>query len=263
MNPVDWKFRAGYLADYIPLQLPAIPGNDAAGVVDELGAGVLDVAVGDRVFGTCVQGSTAELAVLSAWAGIPETLTSEQAAGAGFAGVVAVCALDMLDVRPGQTLLIEGAAGGVGSIAAQIGVARGLTVIGTAGEANHDYLRSLGAIPVAYGAGLVERMAELAPNGVDGVLDTAGSGSLADLILLAGDAGRVVSLADFAAPAAGARLVDGWSGEPSAALREVAALAAAGQLTVHVTEVFPLEQIAAAHELSQSHHVRGKIVVSL
>jgi len=263
VNPVDWKFRAGYMAEFIPVQFPAISGNDAAGVVDELGDGVEDVSIGDRIFGIAMLGGTAEEVVLSAWAPIPATLSVEQAAGAGFAGIAAVRALDLLGLSSGQTLLIEGAAGGVGTIATQVAVARGLTVVGTAREVNHDYLRSIGASPTTYGEGLPDRVAQIAPNGIDGVLDNAGSGSLADLIMIAGAADRVATLVDLNAPAAGAILVDGRSGNPSAALLEIANLAANGQLTIPISETFPIERIADAHALSQTGHVRGKLVVTL
>jgi len=263
VNPVDWKFRAGYMAEFIPLQFPVIPGNDAAGVVDEVGDGVQGVSIGDPIFGTTMLGATAEEVLLTVWAPIPATLSVAQAAGAGFAGIAAVRALDLLGLSSGQTVLIEGAAGGVGTIATQVAVARGLAVIGTASEVNHDYLRSLGASPTIYGEGLVDRVAQIAPNGVDGVLDTAGSGSLPDLITVAGAADHVATLVDLNAPAAGAILVDATSGNPSAALQEIANLAATGQLTIPVSETFPLERIADAHALSQSGHVRGKLVVTL
>lgn len=263
VNPVDWKFRAGYMAEFMPVVFPAIPGNDAAGVVDQVGDGVVGVAVGDQVFGTTMLGGTAEHVVLSAWAAIPATLTAGQAAGAGFAGVVAVRALELLELRSGQTLLIEGAAGGVGSMAAQVAIARGLNVIGTAREHNHDYLRSIGVTTTTYGEGLPDRVAALAPDGVDGVLDAAGSGSLADLITIVGTPDQVASLADYTAPTVGAQLVDGTSGDPAAALQEIADLAADGRLTVDVAETFPIERIADAHALSQSGHVRGKLVISI
>jgi NADPH:quinone reductase-like Zn-dependent oxidoreductase len=142
-------------------------------------------------------------------------------------------------------------------------VARGLTVIGTASEGNHDYLRSLGANPTTYGEGLPDRVAQLAPNGVDGVLDNAGSGSLADLIVIAGAADRVATLVDLNAPALGAILVDGRSGNPSAGLQEIAELAADGRLTITISQIFPMDRIAEAHALNQSGHVRGKLAVTL
>jgi NADPH:quinone reductase-like Zn-dependent oxidoreductase len=251
------------MAEFIPVEFPAIPGNDAAGVVDEVGDGVEGVSVGDRVFGNTMLTGSAEQVVLSAWAPVPDAMTVEQAAAAGFAGVVALRALELLDLRRGQTLLIEGAAGGVGHIAGQVGTARGLTVIGTASEANQDFLRSLGMVPTTYGEGLAQRVGALAPNGVDGVLDTAGSGSLTDLISIAGDAAKVASLADYSAPALGAQLVDGSSGDPAAALQEIAGLAADGRLTVTISETFPVEEIAEAHAVSEAGHVRGKLVLTL
>lgn len=263
VNPVDWKFRAGYMAEFIPLQFPAIPGNDAAGVVDELGDGVEGLSIGDRIFGITMLGGTAEEVVLSAWAPIPAALSVEQAAGAGFAGIGGIRGLDLLGLSSGQTLLIEGAAGGVGTIATQVAIARGLTVIGTASEGNHEYLRSIGAVPTTYGEGLPDRVAQIAPNGVDGVLDNAGSGSLADLIMIAGAADRVATLVDLNAPAAGAILVDGQSGNPSAALQEIANLAANGQLRITISETFPIERIAEAHSLSQTGHVRGKLAITI
>lgn len=263
VNPADWKFRAGYMAEFLPVEFPAIPGNDAAGVVDEVGEGVSGGSIGDPVFGVTMLGGTAENVVLTAWAPTPDALTVEQAAGAAFAGVVATRALEILGLRRSQTLLIEGAAGGVGQMAAQLAVSRGLTVIGTASEENHDFLRGLGAVPTFYGEGLSERVAAMAPHGVDGVLDTAGSGSLAELVTITGDADRVATLADYSAPGVGAHLVDGMSGNPRAALEEIADLAARGELTVHISQTFPVEQIADAHALSQSGHTRGKLVVTI
>jgi NADPH:quinone reductase-like Zn-dependent oxidoreductase len=263
VNPVDWKCRAGYLAEMMPRQFPVIPGYDAAGVVDEVGEGASDVGVGDTVLGLAASGGTAEHVILSAWAPVPEKWNLQEAAGAGFAGATAVRTLNLAGLSAGQTLLVEGAAGGVGSIAAQVAVARGLSVIGTASETNHDYLRSIGVVPTTYGPGLAERVAELAPAGVDGALDTAGSGSLTDLIRLVDQPGKVVSIADYAAPSLGARFDDGSTGNPAQALSELTDLGAAGQLQIAVADMFPAEQAAEAHALSQTGHVRGKLVITL
>jgi NADPH:quinone reductase-like Zn-dependent oxidoreductase len=168
-----------------------------------------------------------------------------------------VRAVDLLGLSGGQTLLIEGAAGGVGSMAAQVAVARGLTVIGTAREGNHDYLRSMGVLATSYGEGVAERVSALVPDGVDGILDTAGSGSLADLIVIAGGPDRVVTIADLNAAALSVHLVDATSGNPSAALHELADIAADGRLSVTISETFPMERLADAHVLSQSGHVHG------
>ena len=194
VNPSDWKKRQG-LMDH---ELPQTMGYEAAGVVDELGEGVADVAVGDRVFGFSAEGAAqAELAVLSWYAPIPPSLDFAGAAALPAAVETATRALDQLGVGSGSTLLINGASGSVGSAAVQLAVVRGARVIGTASPANHDYLRSLGAEPVAYGEGLAGRVRALAPDGVDLALDVAGSGVLPELIELAGGAGHVLTVADF------------------------------------------------------------------
>jgi NADPH:quinone reductase-like Zn-dependent oxidoreductase len=262
VNPIDWKFRAGYLQEMMPLQLPAIPGRDAAGVVDEVGAGVAGTTVGERVFGLSDTGTTAEYAVLTAWAPVPDGWTAEQAAAAGVAGETAIRVLDLLDVGAGSTLLIEGAAGGVGSAAVQIAAARGATVIGTASEGNHEFLRSLGATPTTYGPGLPERVSALAGDGVDAVFDAVGSGSLLDLIKIARSASQVVTIADPSAPEHGARL-SGGSDAPSAALTEVSELGAAGSYVPHIAATYHLDEIAAAHARSESGHTQGKLVITI
>jgi NADPH:quinone reductase-like Zn-dependent oxidoreductase len=262
INPIDWKFRAGLLREAIPLQLPAIPGRDAAGVVDEVGDGVTDTAVADRVFGLSEGGTMAEYAVLAGWAPVPEAWTVEQAAAAGVAAETAIRVLDLLGVVAGRTLLIEGAAGGVGSAAVQIAASRGATVIGTASEGNHGFLRSLGATPTTYGPGLGDRVGALAPGGVDVVFDAVGTGSLAELIKVAPSADDVVTIADPAAQEQGVRLSVGAE-PPTPALVAAAALGAAGSYVPQVAATYPLDQIAEAHARSQAGHVRGKLVVKI
>jgi len=160
VNPSDWKHRKGLM----DAELPQTMGHEAAGVVDELGEGVADITVGDRVFGLSAEGAAqAELAVLSYYAPVPRSLDFTGAAALPAAIETATRALDQLGVGNGSTLLINGASGSVGSAAVQLAAARGARVIGTASPANHDYLRSLGAEPVAYGEGLVERVRALAP----------------------------------------------------------------------------------------------------
>jgi NADPH:quinone reductase-like Zn-dependent oxidoreductase len=198
VNPSDWKKRKGLMDS----ELPQTMGYEAAGVVDELGEGVADVAVGDRVFGFSAEGAAqAELAVLSWYAPIPPSLDFPGAAALPAAIETATRALDQLasggKSGTGSTLLINGASGSVGSAAVQLAVVRGARVIGTASPANHEYLRSLGAEPVAYGAGLAGRVRVLAPDGVDVALDVAGSGVLPELIELAGGPEHVVTIADF------------------------------------------------------------------
>src|SRR6202451_1240265 len=194
VNPSDWKKRKGLMDEELPQTL----GYEAAGVVDELGEGVADVAVGDRVFGFSAGGSAqAELAVLSCYAPIPPSLDFPRASGAPADIETVPRRIDQLGVGARSTLLISGASGSVGSAAVQLAVVRGARVIGTASPANHDYLRSLGAEPVAYGDGLAGRVLALAPGGVDLALDAAGSGVLPELIELAGGPEHVVTVADF------------------------------------------------------------------
>jgi NADPH:quinone reductase-like Zn-dependent oxidoreductase len=259
INPMDWKIRQGYMKDMMPLELPWIPGLDAAGVVDEIGPGVSGVRLGDAVFGLG-SGTSAEFAILSSWAPKPSSVDWAEAAGLGVAGETTVRAFGLLGIRSGQTLLIDGAAGGVGSVAVQVAVARGIRVIGTASERNDTFLRDLGAIPVRYGDGLVDRVEKLAPGGIDAVFDVVGATPITELTSLVGDPAQVVSIANFGAAEAGARITTGGEGDPSAALQEVADLAAAGKLKIEV-RTFPLADISEAHDLSQNGHVRGKLVL--
>jgi NADPH:quinone reductase-like Zn-dependent oxidoreductase len=259
VNPSDWKKRKGLM----DRELPQAMGYEAAGVVDELGAGVTDVAVGDRVFGfSAEEGAQAELAVLSYYAPVPPSLDFAGAAALPAAIETATRALDQLGMGGGSTLLINGASGSVGSAAVQLAVARGARVIGTASPANHEYLRSLGAEPVAYGEGLAERVRALAPGGVDLALDVAGSGVLAELTELAGGAEHVVTIADFdGALEHGVRFSRGDAGRAVHVLSEIGELIESGRFSLPVGQTFPLAEVAEAHRVSEDGHVRGKLVL--
>ena len=263
VNPSDWKKRKGLMDS----ELPQTMGYEAAGVVDELGEGVADVAVGDRVFGFSAEGAAqAELAVLSWYAPIPPSLDFPGAAALPAAIETATRALDQLasggKSGTGSTLLINGASGSVGSAAVQLAVVRGARVIGTASPANHEYLRSLGAEPVAYGAGLAGRVRVLAPDGVDVALDVAGSGVLPELIELAGGPEHVVTIADFGgAQEHGVRFSSGDAGRAVYALAGIGELIESGRFSLPVAQTFPLAEIAAAHRVSEDGHVRGKLVL--
>jgi NADPH:quinone reductase-like Zn-dependent oxidoreductase len=259
VNPSDWKKREGLMDP----ELPQTMGYEAAGVVDELGQGVSDVAVGDRVFGLSAEGmAQAELAVLSFYAPIPPSLDFAGAAALPAAIETATRALDQLGVGSGSTLLINGASGSVGSAAVQLALARGVRVIGTASPPNHDYLRSLGAEPVAYGEGLAGRVRALAPEGVDTALDVAGSGVLPELIELAGGPEHVVTIADFAgAQEHGVRFSRGDAGRAVHALAEIGELIESGRFSLPVARTFPLAEIAQAHRAGEDGHVRGKLVL--
>lgn len=259
VNASDWKKRAGLMDE----ELPQTMGYEAAGVVDQLGEGVADVAIGDRVFGFCAEGAAqAELAVLSPYAPLPPSLDFAEAAALPAAVETATRALDQLGVEGGGTLLVNGASGSVGAAAVQLAVARGARVIGTASPANHAYLRSLGAEPVVYGAGLVERVRALAPEGVDLALDVAGSGVLPELIALAGGPEHVVTVADFpGAREHGVRFSRGDDGRALHALARIGDLIESGRFSLPVARTFPLAEVAQAHRAGEGGHPRGKLVL--
>jgi NADPH:quinone reductase-like Zn-dependent oxidoreductase len=221
---------------------------------------VTGVQIWDAVFGQATGGSAAEYAVLTSWATKPPDTPFEVAAGLGVPGETAVRVLDLLDLRPGQTVVVDGASGGVGIATVQVALARGLSVIGTAGEANQDFVRSLGAVPTQHGAGLAERVRALAPDGVDGGVDTAGKGSVRELIDLTGDPARVVTIADFGAGELGVQVTSGGGGQ-AARLAQIADLLADGRLRMPVAGTFPLDRIADAYTESAGGHVRGKLVL--
>jgi NADPH:quinone reductase-like Zn-dependent oxidoreductase len=261
VNPIDWKLRAGYMREFMPISLPASVGFDAAGVVDAIGDGVSGVSVGDAVFGKG-SGTMAEYAILAAWAHKPAALSFEEAAGFPVAVETATRIIDEVGVKPGETLLVSGAAGGVGSAAIQLAAAAGIRTIGTASEPKHAYLRSLGAIPTTYGPGLPGRVTALAPEGVQAALDIAGSGIIADLVAITGDPSRVVSIADFTAAQHGAK-TSFQDRDATPALVRAAELFNTGTFTLPVERTFPLDQLAAAHELSAQGHVTGRLVITI
>ncbi|WP_405390094.1 NADP-dependent oxidoreductase [Streptomyces sp. NBC_01102] len=265
VNPVDHKIRNGWMEAAFPTPLPATPGSEFAGVVDETGEGVTGPAVGDEVLGRSVTGAYAAyvLADADAVAPRPEGLGWEEAAALPVATATAARVLDELAVTAGDTLLLHGAAGAVGSAAVQLATARGATVVGTASPANHDYLRVLGAVPVAYGEGLVERVRAAAPQGVDAVFDAAGKGALADSVELRGGTDRIVTIADADAPKYGVAFSAGGGApvDEGQRLAEYAAMAAVGELRIPVAQTFALRDAARAQELSEAGHVRGKLVL--
>ncbi|GGM84025.1 NADP-dependent oxidoreductase [Dactylosporangium sucinum] len=261
--PVDLAIRAGRSRSGI--DLPHIPGVDAAGIVDEVGAGVGGVAVGDEVFGAVdvkrLGGATAEHAVLRFWAHRPGALSWAEAGAAGTSVETATRALDRLGVGPGTVLVVDGAAGGVGSVAVQLAKARGAEVIGTARPDSHEFVAGLGATPVAYGPGLPERVRR-----ADLALDVAGKGSLAELIALTGRAERVLTLADFAAPALGVTISTGeLGGQPDGrhGLAAAADLARRGRFRVPIQGQYLLERGAEAHAAAERGPRRGKLVTLL
>ena len=260
VNPVDWKtVRRGHV------RWPALAGTgylgyDAAGVVDEVGEGVAGVSVGDDVFGRG-QNTQAEYAVLDSWAAKPPSIDWAVAAAAGVAGETSERGLRLLGVKAGDTVFVDGGAGGVGAVAVQMAVARGARVIASASEANQDYLREIGAIPVLYGEGVAARVRAAAGGPVDAVFDVAGKTPVEELISLVSEPSQVVSIANFAAGQAGARVTGGGAdSRPMQALAEVAGLLAQNKLVIKV-QTFPFDRAAEAYRISQGGHVRGKLVL--
>lgn len=259
VNPADWKQREGLFSGGRPLVAPAVPGLEAAGTVEEVGEGVTDVRPGDEVFGFGRR-TWAEVAVLDAWAVRPDDLDVLEAAASPVAVETAIRALDAVRVGEGDTVVISGAAGGVGSAAIQLARARGAIVIGTAGAANQEYVEALGALVTTYDAGWPDRVRDLAVAEVDAAIDVAGAGVIPDLVALTGDAGRVVSVADFSAGDHGAQTTS-TPGDRTAALREAVRLHADGVLRMIVEREYRLDQAAEALEDSRAGHARGRSVL--
>ena len=269
VNPVDAMVRAGVLEPAFPTVFPLVPGWDVAGVVERVGPAVTEFSVGDEVVGyvrkdVISEGTYAELvaAQVRHVAPKPATASFEQAAGLPLAGLTAWQALDAAQVGEGDTVLVHAAAGGVGTLAVQLAVLRGARVIGTASEGNADYLRDLGAEPVTYGDGLVDRVAAMAPDGVDAALDLVGGESLDVSAKLVADAGRIVSIVDAETVLRlGGRYV--FVRPDAAMLAGLSELVDAGTLRVEVSRTLPLEEAAQAHELIESGHGRGKVVLTV
>ena len=267
VNPVDWKVREGYLDGIVDTTFPVVPGWDVAGVVERVGLDTPELQVGDEVYGyvrkdwmhggTFAQYVAAPVRTL---ARKPASLSFEEAAAVPLAGLTAFQTIERAGVTAGQTVLVHAAAGGVGQFAVQIAAARGARVIGTASPRNHEHLVALGAEPVAYGDGLVDAVRALAPEGVDGVLDYGTDDLVGTTKALLKPGGAVASIVDAKArDELGGHYV--WVRPSTADLDALTALIEAGQVRVDVAQVFDLADAAAAHEASQSQHVRGKVVV--
>ncbi|MFJ4953125.1 NADP-dependent oxidoreductase [Streptomyces sp. NPDC088760] len=262
VNPLDNKIRRGDMAGVMPAVFPLVPGLDAAGVVDAVGEAVTGVAVGDEVFGVTPAGSYAEYALMPAPVAKPAALPWEVAAALPTVGETAFRALKHLAPEPGQTLLIHGAAGSVGALAVQLAVARGVTVVGTAGADDLERVDGLGATAVTYGPGWVERVGAAAPQGVDAVFDTSGAGVLPESVELAGGPDHVITIADMNAARYGVRFtgMDPADRAPEA-LPELAGLAATGRLTVEIWRTYPLTEAARAQDDIDHRRNRGKIIL--
>lgn len=264
VQPFDCAVRSGWNPPGMTVRFPQTIGNEFAGVVDQVGEGVTGFSVGSEVFGWSLLACYAEYVVVSADQIVtkPREMPWEVAGVMSASGQTAHTALQALGVGQGDTVLIHAAAGGVGTFAVQLARAWGATVIGTASAGNHEYLRSLGAIPVSYGDGLVERMRTLAPEGVDAALDAAGRDALYASVALVNDKDRIGTLVDFElAEQLGVRLIR--SQRSVARLAELVALYTQGKLHIHIRKTFPLHQASDAHREVEAGHGRGKVVLTV
>jgi NADPH:quinone reductase len=274
VSPSDYKTYNGMFGRD-PARLPLRIGSEVAGVVTAVGEGAAGpagpVAVGDEVIGWRVTGGYAAELIAPAAVLVPRPapLDWPQAAGLLLTGATAWHTLEASGVGAGDTVLVHGASGGVGLMAVQLAAARGATVIGTASPARHELLRELGAVPVAYGAGLADRVRAAAPGGVDAALDLVGTDEAVDVSLeLVADRGRIASIAAFGrGPGLGIKLLGGGAGaDPGTAIRQAARLklvrlAGEGRLRVLVSRTYPLTEAAAAHREIMAGHTTGKMAL--
>ena len=274
INPSEAAIRTGAVSKLFPSTFPSGQGSDLAGIIEEVGPGagsgagpgVGGFSPGDEVIGfTQHRASQAELVVVEAddLARKPEKVPWEVAGGLYVVGVTATGAVQAVHPAEGETVVISGAAGGVGSLAVQLARRTGATVIGLASEGNHEWLKSHGVIPVAYGDGVEGRIRAAAPGGVDAFIDTFGGGYVELALALGVAADRIDTIADFAAAGKyGVKTDGGTAAGPGArVLAELAGLIADGYLEVPIANVYPLAQVREAYTELERRHTRGKIVL--
>lgn len=265
INPGEAKIREGLLHDRFPATFPSGQGSDLAGVVSAVGDGVRGFAAGDEVIGfTDRRASHAELVVVSAANATarPAAVPWEVAGSLYVAGCTAWAATRAVAAGPGDTVVVAGAAGGVGCIAVQLARRTGAAVIGLASQPNHDWLREHGVTPVQYGDGVRQRIEAAAPAGVDALIDTAGGGYVELALELGVAPQRIDTIVDFQAVGKYSVKAEGNAAGASAdVLAELAGLVAAGELEVPIAAVYPLERVRDAYDELARGHTRGKIVL--
>ncbi|MER7395122.1 NADP-dependent oxidoreductase [Streptomyces sp. NPDC000151] len=262
VQAADCAVRGGWTPPGQALAFPQKIGNEFAGVVDQAGEGAERFPVGSAVLGWAMLAGHAEYVVVPVEQIVakPASMPWPVAGSLSASGQTAHTALERLKVGAGDTLLVHAAAGGVGTIAVQLAKRYGATVIGTAGPRNHDYLRSLGAIPVAYGAGLADRVRESAPQGVTAALDGAGGDAVDVSVELVGDRERIGTLVAFERVEE-LGILGLFSQRSAGRLQQLVDLYAEGGLHVEIARTFPLAEAADAHRAVETRHVRGKIAL--
>lgn len=264
INPFDAKVFQGLpTSSKQDVTFPVGNGADFAGVIDEAGDGVTGFDVGDSVMGGLAFSSQADFVIIAADKVIatPDGLTVEQAGSLNTVGRTAWASVRSLELGEHDVVLVSAAAGGVGAIAVQLARRAGATVIGSASASNHDYLRSLGVIPVEYGDGMTDAVRAVAPAGITAALDNFGHGFVEVAMALGAPAARINTVADYEAPGKYGVGAAGAAATTLADLQEIAELAAGGFIEVEIDSVFPLERASEAYTRLLKGHLRGKIVL--
>jgi NADPH:quinone reductase-like Zn-dependent oxidoreductase len=269
LNPMDWLLSSvPEVAAQFGITVPAGFGYDMAGVVDEVGDDVEGFAVGDHVYGGALGRAVADFVAMKVPPEGPDRLShtpkgigDEVASTLPVAGRTAAAALAAIDLRSGDTVLVGGAAGGVGVVVVQLAKLAGARVIGTASESTFDFVRQLGAEPVAYGAGLADRVLALAPAGITAATDLFGTETVEAALALGVPAERISTIAAGPNPPSGVRATGGSEAQPDA-LHRITDAILAGQLVVPIAATFPIEQIRDAVTLQAGRHAHGKVVVT-
>jgi NADPH:quinone reductase-like Zn-dependent oxidoreductase len=267
INPGEISIREGHIHERFPASFPSGQGSDFAGVVAEVGERVDGVHVGDEVIGfSDWRSAQAESVTLPADHVIPKPhgVDWNQAGALYVAGTTARACVTAVRLRRGDTVVIGGAAGGVGILTTQLAVLSGALVVATAGKANHAYLESLGAIPVEYGKGLADRIRKIAPDGVDAYIDCFGDGNVEAAVALGVDRNRINTIADRVVGKKYGVRMEGMATVPAReTMIELAHLMAAGDLAVPIAETYPLVEVRAAYERLAKRHALGKIVLEV
>lgn len=266
INPGEAKIREGELAERWPATFPSGQGSDLAGVIEQLGpSSTGNWSPGDEVIGfTGDRSSQAELVVVDQTDAVvkPPGVPWNVAGGLFVAGTTAFATVEAVSLSRGDTVVVSGAAGGVGSLAVQLAASKGAIVVGIAGAANHDWLRNHGVTPVLYGDGIIERV-RAAVEGVDAFIDTFGGEYVETALALGVPPERIDTIANFAAATTYGVKTDGNAvGGNAAVLEQLAQLVASGGLEVPIFRVYPLEQVRAAYEVLAEGHLLGKIVLN-
>ena len=265
INPGEASIRKGLFAERWPSTFPSGQGSDLAGIVEELGPGVTTVAVGDEVIGfTNDRSSQAEFVLVDSGNLVPRpaNVSWEQAGALFVAGTTAYAAVRSVALSAGNTVVVSGAAGGVGSIAVQLARNAGAKVIGLSGDANHKWLTDHGVIPVTYGDGVEDRIRAASGGKVDAFIDTFGGGYVELALRLGVAKNRIDTIIDFAAAAKyGVKTEGNHEGATADVLAQLAGLLAAGRLEIPIAKVYPLADVRDAYRELEQRHTRGKIVL--